>query len=109
MLGDRKAFEKARAARREGRALTAGTQALLRQTKALDTDPDVRRLVNKETSNLVEDDKSLTEKILFWREKTPPGTVVDPLKESKRIRENLALGRPITTGETPTIERKKFK
>jgi hypothetical protein len=108
MLGDRKTLQKQRAQLREQRALTAGTQALLRQTRALNSDPNVRSLVNKETFGLVEDEKTLTQRILFWKKKAPPGSVVDPMKESKRIRENLALGRPITTGETPTIERKKF-
>ncbi len=106
ILGDRKTLLKQREAQRAQRALTAGTRALLRETKALNSDPNVRNLVNKESSSLVEDDKTLTQKILFWKDKPPPGSVVDPMKESKRIRENLALGRPITTGETPTIQRK---
>jgi hypothetical protein len=33
--------------------------------------------------------------------------VVDPQAEQQRIEENQALGKPVTEGETPTIERKK--
>jgi hypothetical protein len=33
--------------------------------------------------------------------------LVDPAKESQRIKENQALGRPVTEGETPTIERRE--
>ena len=44
-------------------------------------------------------------------ETVPPGAdrVVDPTKESQRIRETQALGRPITEGQTPIIERRKKK
>jgi hypothetical protein len=43
---------------------------------------------------------------MFWNSATQYGLVVDPTKEAKRIRGNQALGRPITEGEVPTIERK---
>ena len=32
---------------------------------------------------------------------------MDPTKETQRIRENVALGKPATDGETPIIQRKK--
>ena len=34
------------------------------------------------------------------------GTAVDPVKESQRIRENMALGRSLSEGEPPKIERR---
>lgn len=84
-----------------------GTRNLLEQTGALGVDPDIRDLVNRETSILTEEDQSLQERIMFWTKPVEYGTVVDPVQEAKRINETQALGQPITTGGTPTIERKK--
>jgi hypothetical protein len=84
-----------------------GIQALLKETGATSADPNIRSIINRETSSLVVEDRSITERIMFWNSPNPYGTVVDPAKESRRIRENMALGRPITEGETPTIERKE--
>lgn len=87
--------------------LSPGTQVLLERTGAMEADPEIRTLVNRETSILAEEDQSFTERIMFWGTPTEYGTVVDPVQEAKRIHENQALGRPITEGETPTIERKR--
>lgn len=84
-----------------------GTRNLLEQTGALAADPDIRDLVNRETTILAEEDQSVTERIMFWTTPVEYGTVVDPAEEAKRIHETQALGQPITAGETPTIERKK--
>ena len=90
-------------------AISSGTQALLRATGAHQAEPDIRTLVNRESSILVEENVTLADRILFWKKpgETEKGTVVDPAKEAKRIRENQALGRPITEGDTPTIERER--
>lgn len=84
-----------------------GTRALLGRTGALDADPDIRALVNRETSILAEEDKSFTDRILFWGTPTEYGSVVDAAEETRRIREKQALGRPLTEDETPTIARKR--
>lgn len=86
---------------------SAGTEAILERTGAFSADPDIRQLVNAETSILAEEDQSFTERLMFWSSPTAYGTVVDPTEETKRIRENQALGRSITAGNTPTIERKR--
>ena len=84
-----------------------GIQALLKKTGATRADPNIRSVINQETSNLAVEDKTITERIMFWDTPAEYGAIVDPARESKRIRENLALGRPITEGETPTIKRKE--
>lgn len=84
-----------------------GLQSLLRATGADNADPNIRALINRETSILAVEDKSITERIMFWGTPNEYGKVVEPAGESKRIRENMALGRPVTEGETPTIERKR--
>jgi hypothetical protein len=84
-----------------------GLQLLLRDAGALNAEPGIRILLNREHTILAEEDKTLAEKIMFWGVPTEYGRVVDPAKEAQRIRENQALGKPITEGETPTIERKR--
>ena len=90
-------------------AVSSGTQALLRAAGAHQADPGIRTLVNRESSIMVEENVTLADRILFWKEpgETEKSTVVDPAKEAKRIRENQALGRPLTEGDTPTIERER--
>lgn len=88
--------------------MSAGELALLREAGAENVNPDIRRIVDTETTILAENDESFVEKIMFWQEQPPFGTVVDPAKEKKRLQENAALGEsPAEGGETPTIERKK--
>ena len=84
-----------------------GIQALLRNMGAENANPDIRATINRETTILAEEDKSFADAIMFWGATTQYGTVVDPKKEAKRIQENQALGRPVTEGEVPTIERKR--
>ena len=87
---------------------SAGELALLRQADAVDVDSSIRQLINEETGVLAEDDQSLIERVMFWQEKSKPGTVVDAAKEQKRIQENAALGNSASDGgATPTIERRK--
>ena len=81
--------------------------ALLAKAGASGADPNIRSTVNQETGLLRENDRSLIEDLIFWRKADPPGVVVDPAKEQQRIRETQATGQPVTTGTTPTIERRK--
>jgi len=85
---------------------TVGVQALLRQTGGLNAVPNIRMLINEEASQLALENKRITDKILFWKKPEPEGVVVDAQKETQRIRENQALGKPITEGETPSIKRR---
>tara|TARA_R100000005_G_scaffold96521_1_gene84157 strand:- start:875 stop:1480 length:606 start_codon:yes stop_codon:yes gene_type:complete len=88
--------------------VSTGELALLRQAGAENADPGIREIVNTETAILAENDATFLEKIMFWQEQPPFGTVVDPAQEKKRLQENAALGEtPGAGAETPTIERKK--
>jgi hypothetical protein len=86
---------------------TPGIQALLNTTGANATLSDIRGVVNRESAFLKEDEETVTDVIKFWGTDTAYGTVVDPARESKRIQENLALGRPLTEGETPVMKKKR--
>jgi len=87
--------------------LSMGEQALLRKTGALDADPNIRQIVNRETSIYIEEGKSFTDDLMFWQKKTEPGTVVDASKEAQRIRENQALGKEVSDGEVPIVKEKR--
>lgn len=81
--------------------------ALLAKAGAAGADPNIRSTVNQETGLLAEQNRTLIDDLIFWRKPDPPGVVVDPAKEQQRIRETQATGQPVTTGTTPTIERRK--
>jgi hypothetical protein len=81
--------------------------AFLGHAHAGQADPNIRALVNEENSRLVEAERSFVDRLVFWRKAEPPGTVVDAQKEQQRLRENVALGKPVNEGEVPTIQRKK--
>ena len=66
---------------------------------------DIRKLVDAEAAKEASD-TSLTDRLMFWRKKPPPGVVVDPQKESQRLRDDAALGKSPETGDTPTISSK---
>lgn len=88
--------------------VSTGELALLRQAGAENVDPNIREVVDTETAVLAENDETFMEKIMFWQEQPPFGTVVDPVKEKKRLQENAALGESPAAGpETPIIERRK--
>ena len=83
-----------------------GTMALLDRTGGLTAQPAIREQVNRESTVLAEADRSFVERLMFWSDKPDPGTVVDAPQEARRIRQTQALGEPIVTGDTPTIERR---
>lgn len=83
---------------------TSGEAALLDRAGAADADPGIRRLLDREHAIRIEEDEGFLDELLFWREDAPPDEVVDPEGEARRLRENEALGAPVTAGETPTIK-----
>lgn len=88
--------------------LSDGLNAMMNMTGANTADPSIRQVVNAETTLLTKEDQRLADKMIFWVEDKPfEGTIVDAEKEQQRIRENQALGRDITTGNTPQIKSKR--
>ncbi len=86
---------------------SGGEAALLRQAGAGAADTAIRAQVDLESAALAESGKSFIDKLLFWEDAKLPGTVVDPVKESQRIRENVALGEPVNKGGAPVIQRRE--
>jgi len=89
----------------EGR--DSGDMTLMKRIGADSIQPDIRVLVNKENQALLEADTSLSDRIMFWHKPEPPGVAVDAAKETQRLRENQALGKSVSDGATPQIERRK--
>jgi len=87
--------------------LSRGERAVLSLTGATKANPQIRQLVKKESVALFGNEKSFTDKLVFWQSREKFGTAVDPDKEQKRIREAQALGKPINSKDIPTISRKK--
>lgn len=85
----------------------SGEQAFLNAAGADEADPQIRQVVDAETRSLNSESSSFIDALIFWQDEGQPGVVVDPAKEAQRIKENQALGRPVTEGETPTIERRE--
>ena len=94
-------------AEEHGGRFPASEAALLQQAGAARAQADIRAVVNQESNQLAEADKTFIDRLIFWRKPEEPGTVVDPQREAQRIRENEALGRTVSEGETPSIKRRR--
>jgi hypothetical protein len=84
----------------------ASEQALVSKASAGGIDPNIRGVVNKDTKTLADSNKTFIDSLIFWQEKPPSGTIIDPTKEQQRIRDAQASGQP-SNAPTPTIERRK--
>ena len=86
---------------------SSGEVALLDAAGADEAEPNIREIVDRETLQLNDESETFIDTLVFWRDPQPTGDVVDPSAEADRLRENSALGRPVTEGETPQIERRE--
>ncbi|MCB1539029.1 MAG: DUF3035 domain-containing protein [Rhodospirillales bacterium] len=64
-------------------------------------DPNIRSSVNTEVKEMDKKDQPVVERLLFWKEKTPPGKTIDPVEEQKRLQAEGA-----TDNGTTTIEKR---
>lgn len=83
---------------------SAGEVALVASAGGAPANDSIRQQVDEESLRLERPARSLTDRLMFWREAPPPGIPVDPGRESQRLRENAALGRDSTDGQTPIIQ-----
>ncbi len=83
---------------------SAGESAFLARAGADNIEPDIRSKVDRENSILADADLNFVQKLLDF--KPDIDEVVDAPAESRRLRQNQALGRPANEGETPIIDRK---
>lgn len=85
--------------------ITPGQAALVRDAGG-PAPRDIRKQVDQEARQ-ASADPSFVNKLLFWRKTDPAGVVIDPARESQRLRQDSALGQPPTAGETQIIQDKK--
>ncbi len=88
----------------EVRRISPGESAILARAGADSVTPDIRSKVDRENAVLAEADLNFVQKLLDFNPDIDE--VVDAPAEARRLRENQALGRDVTVGDTPTIERK---
>lgn len=86
--------------------LSSGETVLLSRAGAEEAAPNIRRTVDQETGNLMRADESFVNRLMFWQDNPPQGSVVDPQAEARRLAGNAATGAPLSEGEVPTIERR---
>jgi hypothetical protein len=91
----------------QSRPSTGEVALTQRATAYYGVESDVRRKVDAESAQVALEQKSFTYTVLFWLEPEPAGTALDADEESRRLRENDALGKPVNAGESPVIDRKK--
>lgn len=83
---------------------STGESAFLARAGADSVAPDIRTTVDRENSVLRDESVNFVQKLLDF--KPDNDEVVDAAGESRRLRENQALGRDATEGKTPLIDRK---
>lgn len=85
---------------------TDGESVLLHHAGSSAADPNIRAKVDSETAKLHDRNKPVAEKLLGIggdRDK-PSATVVDAEAEAERLKKNAEEGKPVTEGQTPSIE-----
>jgi hypothetical protein len=85
---------------------SSGEQALLARAGAANADPNIRILVDRDSQQIADANKTLVDDLLFWRKPPEPGVIIDATKESERLKQNAALGKAPSEGEVPTVKRK---
>lgn len=87
--------------------LSLGEQTLLADLGADQADPDIRSIVDAESSALYRADDRFLDRLLFWKDPEPDGQIVNPSGEARRIAANEASGRAVNEGPVPIIERRR--
>ena len=87
-------------------APTSGEAALLQRAGSRGADPNIRKRVDSESQELFDRNKPVAEKLFGWGgdKNTASATVVDAKAEAERLEDNAEEGKPVTEGDTPSIE-----
>ena len=84
-------------------APTGADGALLQSAGANVADPNIRNTVDQESSELVDENQPVVDKLLsLGSDDEPAATVVDAKAEAQRLQANKEAGKPVTEGETPS-------
>jgi hypothetical protein len=87
------------------KGFSAGEVRLLELAGTGNVVGDVRKTLDRETSAFSAEERSFTDRLVFWRGQGNDGAPLDPAAEKKRLDENAALGKKPTDGATPAISK----
>jgi hypothetical protein len=89
------------------RSLSSGESILLQKSNAVNVDPDIRAKVDAETAEIAKEEQPTIDKLrgVVGKKVDAPASVVDPVKETERLKQNALEGKPVTEGATPTIKK----
>ena len=87
------------------RGFSSGEVKLLELAGSGNALPEIRKNLERETSAFAGEEKSFTDRLVFWGQQGDAGTPLDPVAEKKRLEENAALGKKPSEGATPTISK----
>jgi len=89
--------------------LSKGEVGLLAKAGTDQVTPGVRDALDKESSVFAGEQRSFTDRLLFWRGSKKPspdaGVELNPEAEQQRLSENQALGKKPNEGATPVISK----
>lgn len=91
----------------EDAGFAQGEAAILRAAGATSIDPNIRDTIDREFSIYAKSEQGFLTDLMFWRDEQQPGEPLDPSAEARRLKENAALGKPVTEGETPIIQKRE--
>ena len=86
-------------------AISPAEDAILGRAQAKISNQSIRAEINSDNKTISGTDKKLIEKIIFWQGTKKPGAVLDPEKETERIKGLKSDGKPIGNSDVPVIER----
>lgn len=94
----------------ESRARSDASDAesiFLEEAGANSAAPNIRETVDDESAKIIDENRPVADKLLGLvgkGEEEPSASVVDAKEEAARIKKNMEEGKPVTEGETPTVE-----
>lgn len=96
----------------EPAAKGSAEKQFLEKLGAANADPSIRAVISEENGIIALENQSIAEKLIYWNDETKayqnmPASVVDPRKETERLKKNKEEGKPVTEGDVPVIEKKK--
>jgi len=80
---------------------------LLKKLGVSEAQPNIRQVLDRENGFTALDNKDIADKIIFWKDGTPPESLIDAGAESERLRDLAKTGQPVNGDNVPVIERKK--
>jgi len=64
---------------------TTSEQNLLNKIGVSNSDPEIRKILDRDSGSVTVKDKTVAEKILFWQDKPDANNVINPQDEKKRL------------------------